>query len=296
MSSPSLHIRAALSNQPHHAPCTQAPHTYISTALAEPWSLVPVPIASATPTAPVEITAPVAAAITVTVAPVRAIMVMVPAAMRPLSAVSWAVVHVPWPHVASTTPGPAAVAWGAAWATPATGWGPAHAAAEHLHVWWWWAAWWWAAHESTTSRRRVAGTGPESPARRVEGPAQIVSHLAAAGAAAVLAAFAEALVHLNADDTVVELGAVQEDRCVHCALPVCEAAARGVRHQPQDTTHDTTRNIHDKAKAARRLGDAVEPHDHPLDQPTLGKQRIHLVFGGVERQVANVQHAASAGH
>ena len=213
-------------------------HTYISTALAEPWSLVPVPIASATPTAPVEITAPVAAAITVTVAPVRAIMVMVPAAMRPLSAVSWAVVHVPWPHVASTTPGPAAVAtrrhaawpaWGAAWATPATGWGPAHAAAEHLHVWWWWAAWWRAAHESTTSRRRVAGTGAESPARRVEGPAQIVSHLAAAGAAAVLAAFAEALVHLNADDTVVELGAVQENRCVHRALPVCEAAARGVR-------------------------------------------------------------------
>lgn len=44
-----------------------------------------------------------------------------------------------------------------------------------------------------------------------------------------------------------------------------------------------------KAEATRRLVEAVQSHDQPLDLAALAEQLIDLLLGREERQVANIE-------
>lgn len=98
--------------------------------------------------------------------------------------------------------------------------------------------------------------------------AVLVAHLAARLAAAVLAALLEAGVQVGAHDALVELGAAD-------VLHAVERVLVGV--------------VFDEAEAARRLGEAVQPHDQPFDLAALGEELVDLLLGRVEREVADVQ-------
>jgi hypothetical protein len=50
-------------------------------------------------------------------------------------------------------------------------------------------------------------------------------------------------------------------------------------------------DVLDKAKAAGGAAGRVEAHDHPPDGGGQAKELVHLLFGGVEGQVADVQGA-----
>lgn len=49
------------------------------------------------------------------------------------------------------------------------------------------------------------------------------------------------------------------------------------------------RVVLDKAEAARRLVEAVQPHDQPLDAAAFAEELVDLLFRCVEGEVADVE-------
>ncbi|KAL1430767.1 hypothetical protein MTO96_002366 [Rhipicephalus appendiculatus] len=101
--------------------------------------------------------------------------------------------------------------------------------------------------------------------------AVLVPHLASALPASELASLDESGVPVGTNDAVVQLGAV-------------------------DVTHGVlgvgARVVLDEAEAARRLVEAVQPHDHLLDVAALGEELVDLFLGRVEGHVADVERRA----
>eukprot|EP00192_Tetraselmis_astigmatica_P021065 CAMPEP_0117667654 /NCGR_PEP_ID=MMETSP0804-20121206/11094_1 /TAXON_ID=1074897 /ORGANISM="Tetraselmis astigmatica, Strain CCMP880" /LENGTH=262 /DNA_ID=CAMNT_0005475419 /DNA_START=231 /DNA_END=1020 /DNA_ORIENTATION=- len=104
-------------------------------------------------------------------------------------------------------------------------------------------------------------------APRVVLQAVLVSHLAAAGATPILPALLKAPVKVHSDGAVVQGGAVDVFHTVLCVLP------RVKDH---------------KAEATWCAVLFVQPHDDTLDVAAFGERLIHLLFSGVEGQIANI--------
>jgi hypothetical protein len=83
-----------------------------------------------------------------------------------------------------------------------------------------------------------------------------------------LPALGKALVQVSTDDALVQLGASDVLHAVQSIL---------------------VRVVLDKAEPARRLLEAVEAHDEPLDLAAFGEKLVDLLLGSVEGQVADIE-------
>jgi hypothetical protein len=99
----------------------------------------------------------------------------------------------------------------------------------------------------------------------------LIPNLTTALSASILPALGKTLIQIRPNHALVQL----------CAANVLHAVQRilvGV--------------ILDEAEAAGRLLEAVEAHDEALDFAALAEQLVYLLFGGVEREVADVERGS----
>lgn len=98
--------------------------------------------------------------------------------------------------------------------------------------------------------------------------AVLVSHLTTRLSSAVLSPFLEAWVQIGTDDTFIQFRPANVLHAVESVL-VCV--------------------VLDEAETTGRLAEAVETHDEALHFAALGEELVHLLLGGVEGQIADIE-------
>lgn len=108
----------------------------------------------------------------------------------------------------------------------------------------------------------------ETAPARVELFPVFVSDLSAGPTSSILSTLREALVEIRPDDPLIQLGAAD-------VLQAVQRVLVGV--------------VFDEAEAARRLREPIEAHHEALDLAAGAEERVDLLLGRVEAEVAHVQ-------